>query len=177
MNENENDRELSELLADEVHRLDLRIDDIEDILHPSSPSRGDTKGATKGATRAVGGEYDDDIAELHEEIHEVAEVVDTHTIQINDLDSSLGILTANYENKCAELDAEDLSLQNQITEMDEEHHEELHMLANAIDGCITRIETAENTVNSYPKHVVLTMPEYDAMISRDSNTFYYIYES
>lgn len=132
---------------------------------------------TKSGTRGLGnGEYDDDIAELHEEIHEVAEVVDAHTVQINDLDSSLGILTANYDNKCAELDAEDLSLQTQITEMDVEHHEELHMLANTIDGCIVRIETAENTVNSYPKHVVMTMTEYESMISRDSNTFYYIKE-
>ena len=132
---------------------------------------------TKSGTRGLGnGEYDDDIAELHEEIHEVAEIVDAHTVQINDLDSSLGILTANYENKCAELDAEDLSLQSQIIEMDEEHHEELHMLANAIDGCIVRIENAENTVNSYPKHVVMTMTEYESMISRDSNTFYYIKE-
>lgn len=243
---NENEYNIENLLADEIHRLDLRIDDftamvtalnnrvsnlnnndinenisnisnivdrhttqIESLQSATSDNQTDisktqdhidevsgivdkqgdeiksikdneqvaqTVVLTKGATRGAGGDYDEEIAELHEEIHEVAEVVDDHTIRIRDLDSSLGILTADFDNKCADLDAEDLSLQTQITEMDVEHHEELHMLGNAIDALIISMESLNNFVGSLPKFVVLSEEEYESLTSLDSSTFYYTYE-
>lgn len=110
--------------------------------------------------------------ELHEEIHEVALEVDNHEGRINDLEVSAEEQGVEIQG----LKDADTDFQQQLDDMDVEHHEELHNLALAIDNQYTRINNLEIFEASTPEHVVLSETEYDEMGEHDYDTFYFVYE-
>ena len=60
--------------------------------------------------------------------------------------------------------------------MDQEHHEELHLLASKIDGHSTKIEHLEIIQSEIPEQIVLSESEYEALGTPEPDKFYYIYE-
>lgn len=113
--------------------------------------------------------------ELHQEIHDVAVNVDNNTGRIDEIERKDYQGQINTINNIL-TDGEN-SLQNQLEEMDIEHHEELHRLANNIDNHSTRLNDIEVEQAEIPDHVVLTVDEYEALGQPDTNTIYFAYEA
>lgn len=114
----------------------------------------------------------DEDSSIHGEIHIVASEVDDHESRINTLEVD------NEENalKLSALEEADDDLQQQIEDMDVEHHEELHHLGSVLDEHLTRLNNLEIFKEDTPKHVVLSEEEYENMGEHDFNTFYFTYE-
>lgn len=110
--------------------------------------------------------------EIHQEIHDVAEQVDSNTSRINNLE----IADVAFDTRIDNLEEADTDFQQQLDDMDLEHHEELHTLAMAIDNAGTRINQLEIFKAETPEHVVLTEDEYEALGNPDFDTFYFTYE-
>lgn len=113
--------------------------------------------------------------ELHQEIHDVAMSVDSNTSRIEaierkDYQGQINTINDTLTNG-------DNSLQNQLEEMDKEHHEELHRLAFNIDAHSSRLNHIEVEQAEIPDHVVLTVDEYEALGQPDTNTIYFAYET
>lgn len=113
--------------------------------------------------------------ELHQEIHDVAVNVDNNTGRIDEIERKDYQGQINTINNIL-TDGEN-SLQHQLEEMDIEHHEELHRLANNIDNHSTRLNDIEVEQAEIPEHVVLTVDEYEALGQPDTNTIYFAYET
>ena len=111
---------------------------------------------------------DDEDIEIHEEIHDLAQVVSSNVSRINTLE--VKSTTIN------DLLSADVDLQQQIDDMDVEHHEELHDLADVLSNHTTRINGLEIFKAESPEHVVLSEDEYDRMAEHDYDTFYFVYE-
>lgn len=113
--------------------------------------------------------------ELHQEIHDVAVNVDNNTARITAIERKDYQGQINNINNT--LTDGDNSLQNQLEEMDIEHHEELHRLAQGIDAHSTRLNNIELEQSEIPEHVILTVDEYEALGTPDTNTIYFAYET
>jgi predicted nuclease with TOPRIM domain len=112
--------------------------------------------------------------ELHQEIHDVAVNVDENTARIEAIESK--DYQAQIDNINNQMSGSDDSLQKQIDEMDIEHHEELHKLAENIDVHTSRINTIEVTQANIPEHVVLSEAQYEALGEPDTDKLYFVYE-
>lgn len=112
--------------------------------------------------------------ELHQEIHNVSDSVDSNTARINVLESK------DYQNQINQINNTlvngDNSLQSQLEEMDEEHHNELHRLADCIDTHSTRLNKIEVVQSEIPEHVVLSESDYNSLAEPEVNKLYFIYE-
>lgn len=112
--------------------------------------------------------------ELHDEIHDVAVKVDENTARI-DL-----IIAKNYQGQIDILENTlikgDNSLQDQLNEMDVEHHEELHRLAGNLDYHSNQINNIAIEQAKIPEHVVLSESEYDALDNPSPEKLYFVYE-
>lgn len=112
--------------------------------------------------------------ELHQEIHNVSDSVDSNTARINVLESK------DYQNQINQINNTlvngDNSLQSQLEEMDEEHHNELHRLADSIDTHSTRLNKIEVVQSEIPEHVVLSESDYNSLAEPEVNKLYFIYE-
>lgn len=112
--------------------------------------------------------------ELHKEIHDVAEDVDSNTSRIDAIEAK------NYQGQIDNINNTltdgDNSLQNQLDEMDVEHHEELHQLAGNVDIHSQRINEIEIAQSEIPEHVVLSEAEYEALGEPDTDKLYFVYE-
>ena len=102
--------------------------------------------AAKSVTRSIN---DSEIAELHNEIHEVAVAVDDTNANLEPRVRNLEIDVAELQDDVADLNAEDSSIWEAMEDMDVEHHEELHRLALAIDNHDSSISTLWNRTNVY----------------------------
>lgn len=111
-------------------------------------------------------------ADIHDELHEVEVVVNDNVSRLNGLD----LLTTEQGADIVQLQNADEDLQEQIEEMDIEHHEELHTLATAINDHSTRINGLEIFKAETPEHVVMSESEYNQMPEHDYDTFYFVYE-
>ena len=102
--------------------------------------------AAKSVTRSIN---DSEIAELHQEIHDVAHAVDDLSgnlePRVRQLESDVDDLYDNVN----DLQTEDASIWEAMEDMDVEHHEELHRLALAIDNHDSSISTLWNRTNVY----------------------------
>lgn len=148
---------LSNSLSSETNRINLHIvdSDAEIALFNSKASL-----------------LDNEDIELHEEIHDLAEVVSSNVSRVN----SLEVETADQRLDIQNLETTDSNLQQQIDDMDVEHHEELHSLADTLSNHASRINGLEIFKAETPEHVVLSESEYDEMAEHDYNTFYFVYE-
>lgn len=112
--------------------------------------------------------------ELHDEIHDVALDVDDNLGRIN------AILSRDYQGQIdtlnSTLTSSDNSLQTQIEDMDVEHHEELHLLANGLDAQSIQINNIEVKQAAIPEHVVLSINDYEALGTPDPDKIYFAYE-
>lgn len=112
--------------------------------------------------------------ELHQEIHTVAESVDDNTARIEEIESK--DYQGQIDNINNTLTDGDNSLQNQLDEMDLEHHAELHRIAENLDVHSTRINNIEVVQSEIPEHVVLSEAEYEALGEPDTDKLYFVYE-
>ena len=112
---------------------------------------------------------------LHQEIHDVSNKVDTNSARLDiieqkdyqgQIDTINSVLTTGTH-----------SLQKQLIEMDVEHHEEMHHLAQNIDVNSNNIRGLELEQAQIPDIVVLTVEEYEAIAVPDPTKLYYIYEA
>lgn len=110
--------------------------------------------------------------DLHEEIHEVALEVDNHEGRIN----ALEVGQEGNDLAISNLQQAHLDMQDDMNDMDVEHHEELHRLALAIDNHSSRLNNVEIFVEETPNFVVLSEDDYEALGTPDYDTFYYVYE-
>lgn len=113
--------------------------------------------------------------ELHQEIHDVANNVDNNTARIQAIESK------NYQGQIDNINNTltdgDNSIQNQLEEMDVEHHEELHTLAQGIDVQNSRLNQLELTQSEIPEHVILPVDEFEALGTPDNSKIYFVYET
>lgn len=114
-------------------------------------------------------------AELHHEIHDVAVNVDDNTARIETIERK--DYQGQIDNINNTLTKGDNSIQNQLEEMDVEHHEELHKLANGLDVHSSRLNQIELVQSEIPEHVVLTIDEYEALGEPDNSKIYFAYET
>ena len=112
--------------------------------------------------------------EIHQEIHDVAENVNDNSIRINAIERK--DYQGQIDNINNTLTNGDNSLKNQLEEMDVEHHEELHRLAQGIETNSSRLNKLEVEQSDIPEHVILTVEEYEAIDKPDENTIYFAYE-
>jgi hypothetical protein len=112
---------------------------------------------------------------IHQEIHDVAENVDENTARIEAIERK------DYQGQIDSINFAltdgDNSLQNQLEEMDIEHHEELHQLAQGIDAHSSRLNKIEIEQSEIPEHVILTIDEYEALGQPDTTKIYFAYET
>lgn len=110
--------------------------------------------------------------EIHQEIHDISVQTDNNTSMIEGLVLQDTVIDGRLDN----LEAGHISLEQDLEDMDEEHHAELHLLALAIDNSNSRITNLEIFKEETPDMVVLTEDEYEDLGTPDYDTFYYTYE-
>lgn len=110
--------------------------------------------------------------DIHEEIHQVANAIDNHTGRINYLE----VDSTSQDGRLDALEQADVDFQEQITDMEEDIHDELHLIANAIDNNLLRLRNLEIFAAETPNHVVLSESQYDALGTPDYDTYYFVYE-
>ena len=113
--------------------------------------------------------------QLHQEIHDVSKKVDTNSARLDIIEQK--DYQGQIDNINSVLTTGTHSLQNQLIEMDVEHHEEMHHLAQNIDVNSNNIRELELEQAQIPDIVVLTVEEYEAIAVPDPTKLYYIYEA
>ena len=88
---------------------------------------------TKSNTRSASAS-DEDNQDLHDEIHEVAQNLDAFDASASASINALQLASGSNQDDIDELYAIAAQLASDMTDMDIEHHEELHLLAQKIDG-------------------------------------------
>ena len=170
-----------------VNSMDSRIKDLENHKQAVMSERS--------VTRSI---EISEMQEIHEEIHDVAMAVDNLDASVSPKVRTLENQAYNFQFNISNLHKEDNDIWDAMNDMDVEHHEELHILALAIDNYESRIKYLEThwfdyedeidridnkidasineIVNNLPKHIVLTKEEYDNLENPDYNSFYFTYE-
>ena len=148
---------LTSLLSSETNKLNLHLVDSDSAI---------------AQINAKTNLLDNEDIEIHEEIHDVALEVDNHEDRINTLE----ITAETQGNDIEDLKEADTDFQQQLDDMDIEHHEELHTLGLALDAHGVRLNNLEVFEAETPEHVVLSESEYDEMGEHDYDTFYFVYE-
>lgn len=150
---------LSERVNNQAYNLNLHLTDCQDDINEIN-------------IKIAALERED--RELHDEIHDVALDVDNNLGRIN------SILTRDYQGQIDDLNStlvgNDNSLQTQIEEMDVEHHEELHLLANSLDAQSIQINNIEVKQAAIPEHIVLSITDFEALGTPDPDKIYFAYE-
>ena len=108
--------------------------------------------------------------ELHEDIHDAALDVNNNTSRIETLENKNYQGQINTLNDSLDSDVNDLN--TQLTEMDIEHHEELHRIANNLDGYSGRLDNIEEDLID---HIVISATEFEK-ITPDDDKIYFVYE-
>jgi len=160
-------QEINEI-ADEVDDHEGRISELELKMVEANSAISSLESADvtlQGEITLMG-------TELHQEIHNVANEVDDHEGRITALETGM----VGVGSSISSLEGMDISLQNQITEMDAEHHQELHQLALALDNYSTRINNLELFEAATAPQIVMSEEDYQALGTPDYDTFYYTYE-
>ena len=115
--------------------------------------------------------------DLHDDIHDAALGVDNNTSRIEALERKNYQEQINTLNDNLDSDVNDLN--TQLTEMDVEHHEELHRIANNLNDYGSRLDdiTERQTEidEDIPEHVVISSSEY-SQITPDNDKIYFVYE-
>lgn len=115
--------------------------------------------------------------DLHDDIHDAALGVNNNTSRIEAIERKNYQGQINTLNDNLDSDVNDLN--NQLTEMDVEHHAELHRIANHLDGYGSRLdditERQTEIEEDSPKHIVISSYEY-SHITPDNNKIYFVYE-
>lgn len=114
--------------------------------------------------------------ELHEDIHDAALDVNNNTSRIEALENK------NYQGQINDLsnglDNDVNDLNTQLTEMDVEHHEELHRIANNLDGYDSRIESITERQAEIdevsPAHIIISADDFTHIIP-DNDKIYFVY--
>lgn len=166
---------LSNSLHEDIHDVAIEVDDHEgriSALELGITTSGNSISALQASDTALQGQITLLGNTLHNEIHTVAVEVDDHEGRITTLEVGM----TNTGDSITLLEGKDEDLQNQITEMDEEHHQELHDLALALDNYSTRILDLEIFKAETPNQVVMSESQYHELGTPDYDTFYYTYE-
>jgi chromosome segregation ATPase len=143
--------DINDSLNNEMSLLSKELDDHESRISSLENQTKQTAHevavrAAKSVTRSIN---DSEIAELHQEIHDVAHAVDDLSgdlePRVRQLESDVDDLYDNVH----DLQTEDASIWEAMEDMDVEHHEELHRLALAIDNHDSSISLLWNTTHNY----------------------------
>ena len=113
----------------------------------------------------------EDVA-IHDEIHTLSIAVDGNTEKVTQLEDHMFF----YDEVNDDIRNTISNMQVEMVEMDEEHHEELHRLAQAIDAHTTRMDAVEEYTTKIPQHIVLSEEEYEKLGTPDEDKFYFVYE-
>lgn len=148
---------LGESLNQQARNLSLHIADAEDDIN-----------TINGQIRAL----QNADTELHQENHDIEVVVNSNEQRIDFLENKDG----THDNAIIELGEDIKDLQDQIEDMDIEHHEELHLLAHAIDNHSDHIERLHLIQAAFPEMEVMTEEEYEALGTPEPDVFYFTYE-
>jgi RNA processing factor Prp31 len=115
--------------------------------------------------------------DLHDDIHDAALGVDNNTSRIEALERKNYQGQINTLNDNLDSDVNDLN--TQLTEMDIEHHEELHRIANNLNDYSSRLdnitERQTEIEEDLPEHIVISSSEY-SQITPDNDKIYFVYE-
>ena len=84
--------------------------------------------------------------EYHEELHRLALAIDNHDSSISLLYNRTNNFIEATNNHLERLDDEDASIWNAMEEMDVEHHDELHLLAQKIDSQDAKISAQDEKI-------------------------------
>lgn len=107
---------------------------------------------------------------IHQEIHDLASDVETNDTRLKQIE------VMNLQGQIDDVrESVDIDVQQQIEDMDIEHHNELHLLANNIDAHSTRLAKLELKGASIPEHIFVSESEYQK-ITPDIDKFYFTYE-
>lgn len=110
--------------------------------------------------------------EIHQELHDIGVLVEGIDEREGDVEFANNI----HGQEIDRLDTELEDLRKEMDDMDEEHHEELHTLAQKIDGHTADIDKVFEAQEKIPEHVVLSEEEYEKLVSPDPFKFYFTYE-
>lgn len=107
---------------------------------------------------------------IHQEIHDLASDVENNDTRLKRIE------VKNIQGQIDDVrDSIDVDVQQQIAEMDLEHHNELHLLANNIDAHSNRLNKLELKGASIPEHVFVSEADYEK-ITPMADKFYFTYE-
>ena len=102
--------------------------------------------AAKSITRSIEAS---ELGNIHDEIHVVANAVDNLDASVTPKVNSLMINVNDIWDEIEDLHEMDASINKGMVEMDEEHHEELHRLALAIDNHDSSISLLYNRTDNF----------------------------
>lgn len=107
---------------------------------------------------------------IHQEIHNLASDVEDNDARLKKIE------VQNIQNQIDVVrDSIDVDIQKQIAEIDIEHHNELHLLANSIDTHTDKLNRLELKGASIPEHIFVSEQEYEKIIP-EVNKVYFTYE-
>lgn len=109
---------------------------------------------------------------LHQELHDIGVLVEGIDEKENDVEFANNI----HGQEIDRLDSELGDLREEVNDMDAEHHEELHKLAQKIDDHAVDLDKIYQAQEKIPEHVVLSEEEYNKLITPDPFKFYFTYE-
>lgn len=159
----------------ELHTLSLQVDNntgkIAD-LEVVDTNLDNRITVLEAAKVSIEQDIEDMDAEHHSELHTLSLQVDNNTGKIADIE----VVDTNLDNRITVLETAKVSLEQDIEDMDTEHHTEMHLLSLAIDNSLSRITNLEIFKAETPAIEVLTEEEYEALGTPDYDTFYYTYE-
>lgn len=159
----------------EIHQVAVQTDDNTsrlnniDVLDVSFDSRLD---ALEAGNVVLQGQITEMDNEHHSELHSLSIEIDNIKSYIN----TLGVNDVNYGERLDNLEQNDVEIVGEMTEMDNEIHQEIHLIANDLDNTKTRINKLEIFEAETPDFIVLSEAEFEALGTPDYDTFYYVYE-
>lgn len=148
---------VADALNQQARQLSLHVSDAESDIN-----------TINGQIRALQQEDTD----LHRENHDLEIVVNSNEQRLTAVEADVAELPGDIQDVAQDV----AKLQEDLEDMDVEHHEELHLLANAIDGHTGRLDTLELDFSAFPDMKVMSEAEYEALREPLPETFYFTYE-
>lgn len=160
-------------IADIEQKIDELITDIENESTELMTYQTMTEDSLQQVDEDIS-DVETSIEDLHQTLHDIALNVDNNTAKINTLIHDLD--EAGLEQQINTLNNTFDNIDNAITDMDVEHHEELHRLAAGIDYNTEKITQYETIQNTIPDYVIISSADFNNLVNPDATKIYYIYE-
>lgn len=160
-------------IADIEQKIDTLITDIENESAELMTYQTMTEDSLHQVDEDINS-VETNIEDLHQTLHNIALDVDNNTAKINTLIHNLD--EAGLEQQISNLSNRFSNADSAITDMDAEHHAELHRLAAGIDYNTEKITQYETIQNTIPDYVIISSADFNNLVNPDATKIYYIYE-